>query len=391
MITKLVPNYLIYSMLKLIIKFSLFSVLLSSCSNDEEKNNTSQTNYELNLSSEPEFRIGENLNLNYFNDITVGVLNLSPTNIKLVTSANTETIILEGPNIRNINSFSTLLNPSIIDNHSNINAIDYNYIGLGQVIKAKNNKIYGLYHGEWHDGTILQANIPGFFGSIGLCVSADGGSTFSKSSEPVIPNLYDKNFDNGASDGGYGEPSLTFNADSTAVYAYFVDHNRAGRGVNICMAKFNVMSNGQPDFGTCYLLTTNNFFTTNVVRPKQIVYGTMGSSDAIFPHVTYNKKAKKYFMVYTLNAYSDYFTSNRPIQSGIYVRTSKDGINWTEPPKQLITDYGIPLNTETSFTWHPTLIYTNSDQSEGYLVYSKSTQGIGRESHKMWGKKFIIN
>jgi hypothetical protein len=378
-------------MFNTIIKYCFLIILLSSCSNDEENNTSNDTSYELNLTSEPEFRIGENLNLNYFNDITVGVLNLSPTNIKLVTSANTSTIILEGQNLRNINSYSTLLNPSIIDNHSNTNAIDYNYIGLGQVIKAKNNKIYGLYHGEWHDGTLLQANIPGFFGSIGLCESSDGGVTFTKSSEPVIPNLYDKNFDNGASDGGYGEPSLTFNADSTAVYAYFVDHNRAGRGVNICMAKFKVLSNGQPDFGTCYLLTTNNFFTTNVVRPKQIVYGTMGASDAIFPHVTYNKKAKKYFMVYTLNAYTDFFTSNRPILSGIYVRTSKDGINWTEPPKQLLTDYGIPLNSETSFTWHPTLIYTNSDQSEGYLVYSKSTQGIGRESHKMWGKKFVVN
>jgi hypothetical protein len=258
-------------MLKLILKYSLLSILLSSCSNDEEKGNSGQTNYELNLTAEPEFRIGENLNLNYFNDITVGVLNLSPTNIKLVTSANTQTVILEGQNIQNINSYSILLNPSIVDNPSNINAIDYNYIGLGQVIKAKNNKIYGLYHGEWHDGTLLQANIPGFFGAIGLCESSDGGVTFTKSSEPVIPNLYDKNFDNGASDGGYGEPSLTFNADSTAVYAYFVDHNRAGRGVNICMAKFKVLSNGQPDFGTCYLLTTNNFFTTNVVRPKQII------------------------------------------------------------------------------------------------------------------------
>jgi len=378
-------------MLKLILKYCLLSVLISSCSNDEPSKNENPANYEVNLTSEPEFQIGENLNLNYFNDITVGVINLSSSNVKLVTAAGTQTIVLEGANIENITSSYTLLNPSIIDNHSNTNAIDYNYIGLGQIVKAKDNKMYGLYHGEWHDGTVLQANIPGFFASIGLCVSTDGGISFSKSSEPVIPNLYDKNFDNGASDGGYGEPSLTFNADSTAVYAYFVDHNRAGRGVNICMAKFNVLSNGQPDFGTCYLLTTNNFFTTNVVRPKQIVYGIMGSSDAIFPHVTYNKKAKKYFMVYTLNAYSDFFTSGRPIHSGIYIRTSKDGINWTEPPKQLITDYGIPLNTETSFTWHPTLIYTNNEQTEGYLVYSKSTLGIGKESHKMWGKKFVIN
>jgi hypothetical protein len=117
----------------------------------------------------------------------------------------------------------------------------------------------------------------------------------------------------------------------------------------------------------------------------------MGSSDAIFPHVTYNKKAKKYFMVYTLNSYSDFFTSGKPVLSGIYIRTSTDGVNWSEKPTQLITDYGIPFNTTSSFTWHPTLIYTNNDQSEGYLLYSKSTKGIAQESHKMWARKFTVN
>lgn len=378
-------------MLKFFLKFLFFILLAISCSSNDIDSLTNEPDYKLNLTSDSEFRIGENLALNYFNDITVGVINLSPTNIKLVTAANTQTITLEGQNIENLTSFSTLLNPSIISNNSNINAIDYNYIGLGQVIKAKDNKFYGLYHGEWHDGSILPGNIPGFYASIGLCVSSDSGATFTKSSESVIPNIYDKNFDNGSADGGYGEPSLTFNADSTAVYAYFVDHNRAGRGVNICMAKFNVLNNGQPDFQNCFFLKDDNTFTSNIIRPKQIVSGIQGSSDAIFPHVTYNKKAKKYFMVYTLNAYSDFFTFGNPVKSGTYLRTSDNGINWTSSPIKLMSDYSIPFNTTSSFTWHPTIIYTNNDQSEGYLVYSKSSQGIGSESHKMWGKKFVVN
>lgn len=366
-----------------------------SCTNNDSNNQNipinPAINYTLNLGSEPEFQVGANLGIDYFNDITVGVLNYSSTNIKLITAANTETIIIEGSDLKNMTSTTSILKPSIIDNNSNTNAIDYNYIGLGQIIKAKDNKIYGLFHGEWHDGTILPGNVPGFYGSIGLCISTNGGNSFSKSNTAVIPNLYDKNYNNGYADGGYGEPSLTFNSDSTAVYSYFVDHNRSGKGVNICMAKFNVLSNGTPDFANCYFLNESNNFTTSVIRPKQIVYGTMGSSDAIFPHVTYNKKAKKYFMVYTLNAYSDFFTSGRPVLSGIYLRTSIDGINWNVEPIKLITDFGIPFNTTLSFSWHPTLIYTKDDQSEGYLLYSKSILGIGKESHKMWAKKFTVN
>jgi hypothetical protein len=357
--------------------------------NSDQVKNT--VNYAFNLASEPEFQVGANLGINYFNDITVGILNYNSSNIKLITSAGVETITIEGSDLKNMTSTSSLLKPSVIDNNSNKNAIDYNYIGLGQIIKAKDNKIYGLYHGEWHDGTILPGNVPGFYASIGLSISNDGGKTFSKSSTAVIPNIYDKNYNNGYADGGYGEPSLTFNSDSTAVYSYFVDHNRTGKGVNICMAKFNVSSTGIPDFGNCFFLDELNNFTTNIIRPKQIVSGAMGSSDAIFPHVTYNKTTKKYYMVYTLNAYTDFFTSGTPVKSGIYLRTSTDGINWTNEPQKLITDFGIPFNTTLSFTWHPNLIYTKNDQTEGYLIYSKSTRGIALESHKMWAKKFTID
>ena len=42
-------------------------------------------------SSEPEFQVGAGLGLNYYNDITVGVINLTPTNIKLITAVAIDT------------------------------------------------------------------------------------------------------------------------------------------------------------------------------------------------------------------------------------------------------------------------------------------------------------
>jgi hypothetical protein len=367
-------------------------ISLVACTMNEKESPTPppSTNQSFKLTSDFEFQVGDRLDLNYYNDITVGVLNFSPTNVKLITAAGNETILLEGTDLKNITSYSSVLKPSIVSNNTNKDAIDYNYIGVGQVIQAKDKKIYGLYHGEWHDGSILPGNVAGFYASIGLAVSTNGGISFSKSSTEVIPNLYDKNFNNGAGDGGYGEPSMLFNADSSAVYAYFVDHNRAGKGVNICMAKFLVGSDGTPDFNTCYFLDESNNFTKNVIRPKQLVAGTPGNADAIFPHVTYNKTLKKYLMVYNLNAYQEYSTGQAS-QSGIYLRTSIDGINWSTAPQQLTTNFSIPFSVTSSFSWHPTLIYSKGDQSEGYLLYSKSSRGIAQESHKMYAKKFIIN
>jgi len=374
---------------------SLFfwTISLVACTMNEKESPTPppSTNQSFKLTSDFEFQVGERLGLNYYNDITVGVLNFSPSNVKLITSAGNETILLEGTDLKNITSYTSVLKPSIVSNNTNKDAIDYNYIGLGQVIQSKDKKIYGLYHGEWHDGSILPGNVAGFYASIGLAISTNGGISFSKSSTEVIPNLYDKNFNNGAGDGGYGEPSMLFNADSSAVYAYFVDHNRAGKGVNICMAKFLVGNDGTPDFSKCYILDETNNFTTNIVRPKHIVFGAGGiAADAIFPHVTYNKKMKKYLMVYNLNAFQE-FSVGQPSQSGIYLRISADGINWTSEPQKILTNYSIPFSTSSSFSWHPTLIYSNADQSEGYLLYSKSNKGIAQESHKMVAKKFIIN
>ncbi|MCF8318684.1 MAG: hypothetical protein K9H63_00005, partial [Sphingobacteriaceae bacterium] len=56
----------------------------------------------------------------------------------------------------------------------------------------------------------------------------------------------------------------------------------------------------------------------------------------------------------------------------------------------LKSDYAIPLNSTTSFSWHPNLIFTDANQKEGYLLYSKSINSLAAESHKMYAKKFRL-
>lgn len=338
--------------------------------------------YSLELNTDSEFPVGHNLGLNYYNDITVGVINNEPGNYQLITAAGTSSYILKGNSLKELSELTLVA-------EADPDAFYTNYVGLGQLIQDPQGIIYSVFHAEQHDGTILPGNIPGFYASVGLGISSDGGVTFELDAEPLIQNTYDISYDNGYGDGGLGESSITYSKDSTEVFVYYVDHNRSGRGVNICMARFDVFADGTPDFSTCYYLNENNEFTNSTIRSKEVVAGT-GYADAIFPHVSYNSFIDKYVMVYSLNHYGEFHNgSSTPSASGIYYRLSDDGISWRSMPVKLITDWSIPYSyDEHSFVWHPNIIYSNDEQSEGYLLYSKAI--TLQEGHKMWAMDFVF-
>ena len=108
-------------------------------------------------------------------------------------------------------------------------------------------------------------------------------------------------------------------------------------------------------------------------------------------------------MVLSLNAWND---SNNgrgcdSAKSGIYLTYSKDGINWIDPfnenvisyigsPKKLVSECSIPWSQTSSFAWHPSLIYTNESQTEGYLLYSYG-ESLSYPGHQLYGNKFKID
>ena len=338
--------------------------------------------YTLELDFSDEFPVGHNLGLNYYNDITVGVLDYSENNVRLLTASGTSSYVLEGTSLDNLSSFTQVATPTEDTYYSD-------YVGLGQLIKDDNGTIYSVVHSEEHDGTQCPGNVPGFYASVGLATSYDNGQSFQLSNSVLLENTFDINYDNGQCDGGLGEPSITFSKDSTEVFVYYVDHNRDGRGVNICMSKFNTNSDHTPDFDNPYYLGTDNNFTSEVVRSKEVVVG-MGNSDAIFPQVTYNSYSDSYIMVYSENNFGEFSNgATSPTMSGIYYKQSNDGINWDSPATQLIADWSIPWSFDNhSFSWHPNLIYNNEEQTEGYLIYSKANSL--QDGHKMWAVKFNI-
>ncbi|MCF8275080.1 MAG: hypothetical protein K9I95_14740 [Flavobacteriaceae bacterium] len=375
--------------MKKIFNILIYGLLIIGCSKEDVihvDNQTEDNNYSFNISDQPAFLVGENTGANYYNDITVGVIAYTGNSIKLLTSSGTQTVMFMGSDLEHITSVETKITPNLYEENSYFR----DYIGAGQLIKDKNGKIYSIVHGEWHNGKIINYNnVPGFYASIGLATSVDGGETFQMNHTPIIPDFYGWNHDSGQADSGLAEPSITFNKDSTAVFVYYGDHNRTGRNVNINMVKFDVSKNGIPDFTKCYFLKNDNTFTTALIRSKEVVVGPE-IADALFPQVTFNKTTNTFLMVYCLNDYDEYFKTGQPTKSGIYLRESEDGINWSKPPQKIKSGWAVPFNTTTPYMWHPTLIYSNSSQTEGYLLFSQSLNGLVNDGHKMWAQKFQI-
>ena len=149
----------------LLFVFLLFIIL--GCSEEEEVVNNQNKEFEFLLDGNP-INLSTKLNVSYFNDITVGVKEFRDDYVSLITASGTQTIEITGSSIENLTDSKVVLSPPGSGN------LPYaNYIGVGQLIKS-NNKFYGLYHGEYHLGTLLPGNIPGFYASVGLVTSEDG-------------------------------------------------------------------------------------------------------------------------------------------------------------------------------------------------------------------------
>ena len=130
-------------------RLTFFSLLIFfSCSKEESINspievpNENTFQFDLDLSSE--FPVAHDVGLNYFNDITVGVISNSSDAIKIITAANTSSYVLSGTSLSNINQATKVAAPQD-------NTFYSDYVGLGQLIKDSNNTIYSVFHSEQHD------------------------------------------------------------------------------------------------------------------------------------------------------------------------------------------------------------------------------------------------
>jgi hypothetical protein len=272
---------------------------------------------------------------------------------------------------------------------------DDGYVGAGGNIWVNQNGTYNLYvyyHGEHQNPALpkLPGDVNGFYSSICVAISTDGGYTFAKlgqilTSAPV-------NF-SATAPGHQGDGECSVTVDSTKQYllCYYNDHygEQLGRGVQVCVARTPISSNGMP--GSWMKYYNGSFQTAGlggyVVTP---VLSSDYGGDAIFPHVQWAPALNEYVMIYCENVGSEFRSPGYAVNSGIYIAYSEDGIDWTRRQK-LVTQFAIPYAGEM-IAIHPSLDITsqNTNSVSGELYYAFS-EDWPNPPHYLCGRSITIS
>jgi hypothetical protein len=300
--------------------------------------------------------------LKYFPDGPISVLATSPQ-YRVIFPATVSSYLLEGPDMASLHPVKKVLSPG------EKGSFDNGYAGIyGVYSGGRKGEVLAIYHAEDHEGMqVFENGVPGFYASVALATSADGGATFSKVGQIITGSL--PKGANGRLDQGCGEPSLIPDKSGRYLYAYYTDHSRVDkRGVQICLARSLLGDKARPG-------TWKKFFHGEFAEPglsgrdTPVLSAAQESADAAFPNVTYSQKTGRYVMVLNLVYYREQIAE----KSGIYIAYSEDGIQWSKP-EQLVRGFSI-AKLDREVVWHPTLI-------GDWLFYSYSPRWGHNNSRK---------
>jgi len=330
------------------------------------------------------------LGLKYFPDGAVSVLR--PTRAaacRMIVPVGIWTYLVEGNSLDELTAARRVLAPGPAGQFDN------GYAGVSSVYRHPDGKLYGFYHAEDQEGMPpIGGGVPGFFCSVGLCVSGDEGRSWRKLGQ-VITSAKPKNwtaFANQA-DRGAGEITVVAGRDGKHLLAYYTEHSRmANRGVQICLARADISdARTPPGPGRWHKYRKGRFGPPGIGGLDTPVVSAAGldDADAAFPHVSYSPHLGRYVMVYNINVWKEYVTPGRtPAKSGIHVAYSADGIRWSAPHR-LVRDYAVSRPGK-SVSWHPTIVWSDARRSRGRLVYSHSPRWnhahLGGTPHYMVAK-----
>lgn len=246
-------------------------------------------------------------------------------------------------NMRNNPDYdTTYFNPTI----TVPGTFDNGYAGFGAVYLDKiSGEILAFYHAEDHEGLeglLCSVGAPAWYGSVGLAISRDNGFTFDKLGQ-VITSNEPKNTANPSPDGAHGVAGPAVIADPTGqyLYMYFAELPRyPPRLDGIALARSKLEDRGRP--GTWFKYYNGDFTEPGLGgRATHVVTGASTPGGwAGFPSVSFNTYLNAYLMVHVG-------------QYGFYLRTSKNGIYWSDPIELLRATTNVPTSSLSSF---PTII-----------------------------------
>jgi hypothetical protein len=281
-------------------------------------------------------------------------------------AAGVSTFLLEGRDMRSLVPRGPVLRPG------KPGSFDNGYAGIsGAAGDPATGALFGFYHAEDHEGMPpIPGGIPGFYCCIAAAVSRDGGASFEKLG-PSITNSRPKDVQ-GRADQGCGDLCAVAAADHRDLYVYYSDHSHIdNRGVQICLARCPREELGRTD-------RWRKYYRGAFAEPglggmeTPVVSAATLRGDALFPQVTFVPALRRYVMVFNVHVYREYRQQAKPVQSGIYIACSEDGLRWSKPT-QLIAIRSIAV-VGREVGWHPTLLLSTiaGGFAKGWLFYAYS-------------------
>jgi hypothetical protein len=325
------------------------------------------------------------LGLHYFPDEGVSVVRDGKT-VRVLLAADIASYRLEGPDLANLKSATRIFGPGPRG------SFDSGYAGISAVYRHANGRLYGVYHAEDHEGMPKMSNgVPGYYASIGIGESADGGVTWIKlgqiisSPKPKEFKAFDTHFFRGAS-----LPGMVADKDGRYLYVYYVDQSFAQGTSQVCVARAD-LSAAPPLPGKFTKYFEGGFTEPGIGGRETHVFSVRQLDDAhaLYPHPTYSAALDRYVMVFNVNRWKEPMNGLPLAQSGIYLAYSSDLVTWSEPVK-LIVDYSYPILGK-SLSWEATIVWDDDKSGDkGWLLYSHSPawgQERGQTPHYFVGRR----
>lgn len=340
----------------------------------------------------PRLQIGEQqtllengaLGLTYFPDMGTSIVS-PPPNLRLILTALNASYRVEGTDLTDLTSAERVLGPG------DPGSFDNGYAGISAVV-AVGDTLYGYYHAEDQEGLPeIPGGIPGYYASIGVATSRDGGITWIKRGQ-AITSSQSKEWEAypGQGDRGAAEPGAVVTRDGTAVLLYYTEHSRVdGRAVDICVARADIAA-GAPIAGSFWKYRDGAFrepghggMDTPVVTAARFQ-----DANALEAHVTWSEHAQRYLMVLGIDAWAERMSGQEPQVSGLYYTWSSDGVSWGEL-RQLIVDQAVPQPGK-SLSWEASVLWDDENGHTGWLVYGYSPDWPATP-HYFVGRRLTVN
>jgi NPCBM/NEW2 domain len=293
-----------------------------------------------------------------FPDMPIAVLKQRPLTFLMVCG--NDTYLWSGPDWAEAVPVEKVLSPGppgSPDNH---------YTGISSVFHDT-NRLVAFYHAEDKEGfgTFVGNGIQGAYMQVCVADSPLNKIQFTKLGPAITANQPKKPVQEPVVAWivqGVADPSVCIAADSRYLLCMYYDlSNRLKRGTPICIARAPVNSGGAPGSWSKYY--QGSFSEPGLGGHETPVITGWPRADTISPHLQYVKAWSRYVVFFSAGVYADYETHPpKAKESGVYMSTSTDAIEWTKPVK-IQTTLHIFWNDRASLM-HPFLMINRATETK---------------------------